>query len=208
MRYLIFLSVFLFINEAIADNVTVKDVTVSVTADSAAAAREEALDQAHTIAFQKLLKEDFPEKTGPLPSPEALKNMVTGISINKEKTSDKSYTASLTFHFDGNKLHEWLNSATYSSSTLPQNQEREGSPLNVTAQYKSLSQWYQIKRVLETYPGIKKLTIATVSPKRAELHFLYTGDIHQVKNHLSQKGLFFSQEGNLVLLSLKDAEEK
>lgn len=208
MKYLILLSLFFFVTEAIANNITVKDVTVSVTADSAAVARDEAFDQAHTIAFQKLLKEDFPEKTGPLPTPDVLKNMVTGISVNKEKTTDKTYTASLTVQFDGNKLHEWLHSSAISSPILSQHQEKEGTPLYVTVQYKTLAEWYQIKRTLETYPGIKKLTIAAVSPKNAELHFLYTGDIHQVKTHLSQKGLSFSQEGNQVLLSLKDDEKK
>ena len=63
MKPLWFLILCLFIECAKAQIITVADVKVSVTADSAAVARDKALDQAHVLAFQKLLKENFPEES-------------------------------------------------------------------------------------------------------------------------------------------------
>lgn len=98
----------LFIACAKAHVITVADVKVSVTADSAAVARDKALDQAHALAFQKLLKENFPEESKNPPSTDVIMNMVTDFSIDREKTTPKSYTASFTFQFDASQLLGWV----------------------------------------------------------------------------------------------------
>lgn len=54
-----FFVILLALHFSTAHAITVSDVRVSITADSAGAAREQAIKQAHTIAFQKLMQENF-----------------------------------------------------------------------------------------------------------------------------------------------------
>lgn len=98
----------LFISQSPVKALSVSDVRVSVTSDSAAVAREQAIEKAHALAFEKLVKENFPDQAVSLPSPDKLMNMVTNFSIDKEKTSPKKYAASMTFQFDGGQVQSWL----------------------------------------------------------------------------------------------------
>ena len=123
MRYLWFLVFLVWGGQVGAQTMTVTNVKVSVTDSSPATAREKALDQAHQLAFQKLVEENFPESAGLLPPSDALMSMVTDFSIDREKTSPKSYTASLTFQFDGPQVHAWLHQAPLSSATPSSSQE-------------------------------------------------------------------------------------
>jgi hypothetical protein len=211
MKYLWLLLVFLFISETNAQNMTISDVKVSITADSAATAREQALEQAHTLAFQKLLKESFPEKSGPLPSPDALMNMVSDFSIDREKTTPKSYTASLTFQFDGSKVHTWLQqgeSRGESREVYQPSLARTDKPLNIKAIHSSLPQWNQIKQALQTLPGMQKLTVKALSPQNADLEIVYGGDPNHIQEHLRQKGLIFTLNGDSWLISLNESESR
>jgi len=204
MKYLWLLVVFLFIPEANAQSMIISDVKVSITADSSATAREQALVQAHTLAFQKLLKENFPEKLDSLPSPDTLMDMVSDFSIDREKTTAKSYTASLTFQFDGSKVHTWLQQSDpreVSQSSLEQDKQL----LKIRASYSSLPQWNQIKQALESFPGIEKLTVKALSPQNADLEIVYRGDTNHIQEHLHQKGLTFSLNSDFWLVSLNES---
>ena len=61
MRYLWFLVFLVWGGQVGAQTMTVTNVKVSVTDSSPATAREKALDQAHQLAFQKLVEENFAE---------------------------------------------------------------------------------------------------------------------------------------------------
>ncbi len=204
MKYIWLLVVFLFIPKANAQNMVISDVKVSVTADSAATAREQALEQAHALAFQKLLKENFPENSGPLPSSDTLMNMVSDFSIDREKTTAKSYTASLTFQFDGPKVHNWLQQGE-SGTSSPSSLAQLGKPLNIKAIHSSLPQWNKIKQTLETFPGVQKVTVKALSPESAELEIVYGGDINHMQEHLRQKGFIFALNGDSWLISLNES---
>jgi hypothetical protein len=204
MKYLWLFVVFLFIPGVNAQNMTISDVKVSVTADSVATAREQALVQAHTLAFQKLLQESFPEKAGPLPSYDTIVDMVSDFSIDKEKTTAKSYTASLTFQFEGPKVHTWLQQGEQRTVSQPF-LERERKPLKIKASYSSLLQWNQIKQALETSPNVQNLTVKTLSPQNADLEIAYGGDLNPLQEYLRQKGVAVTLNGDSWVISLNTA---
>lgn len=214
MKYLLaFLACFI-IHSANAQTITVEGVKVSVTGDSAAAAREQALDQAHHLAFQKVLSENFPEKQVSSPSEETLRGMVRDFSINREKTTPTSYTASLTFQFDEPQVRNWVAQVQNghpdpqepSSSPFLQQPKEESKPLLIAASYGTHSEWQHIRKTLETFPGVQKLSIFTLSPKSAKMEITYRGSIDKLVQGLLQQGFrLVQQNGEWVLSSNEQA---
>lgn len=195
---------FLFLGEAKAQVITVTDIKVSATAESLAMAREQALDQAHELAFLKLLSANFPEQSGPLPSHEQIMNLVTNFSIDREKTTAKTYTASLTFQFDSPLVQNWLQQ----QGTIPLKDSltlqytSNGKILKLRASYKTLSQWRHIKNTLENCDGIRKLVVQDFSSQNATLDITCDQGIEKVQQYLSAKGLVLSpQKGGWVISS-------
>jgi hypothetical protein len=86
-------------------------VAVDVTAGSAAAARDQAIEQGRVQAFNKMLRNlTAAEDHGRLPNldPATIASMETGFEVADEKTSDVRYIATLTFQFDPNGVRELL----------------------------------------------------------------------------------------------------
>lgn len=207
MKYFWIMVVFFLIQEVRAQTITVGNVKVSVKADSAASAREQALEQAHQIAFQKLLNEHFPERANAPPSPEVMANMVNDFSIDREKATPTSYTASLTFQFDEPQVIAWTqqnqhvlpDSGTFS---LLNDSYESNKPLKIMATYATQSEWQHIRKTLETLPGIQNLSLSTLSPKNANLEIMYRGSTDKLEQNLSQKGILLSQQnGNWIVTS-------
>ncbi|MBY0292740.1 MAG: hypothetical protein K2W92_05590 [Alphaproteobacteria bacterium] len=201
-----FLIMCLFIECAKAQVITVADVKVSVTDDSAAVARDKALDQAHSLAFQKLLKENFPEESRNSPSTDIIMNMVTDFSIDREKTTPKSYTASFTFQFDASQLLGWVThkgEASSQNSLFTPQVLAKGKSLKLRALYSTLSEWQVIKKALENFAEVQKLIVLTFTPQHAELDVVYAGNIEKLQQHLVQKGVLLSFEAEEWILSLE-----
>ena len=211
MKYLWIVVAFFLMQEARAQTITVRDVKVSVKADSAASAREQALGQAHQLAFQKLLYENFPERAGPLPSPDVLGNMVSDFSIDREKATPMSYTASLTFQFDEPQVITWvqqIQTTPQDPQSLPFPNPLYGSnvPLKITATYATHSEWRHLKTTLENFPGVQNLSLSSLSPKNANLEIIYRGSTDQLAQDLLQKGILLSQqEGGWIMTSTGEA---
>ncbi len=208
MNYLWLLIAFFCIEGVKAQVLTVTGVKVSITADSAATAREQALDKAHEIAFQKLLKENFPESST-LPPPEVVTNMVMNFSIDREKTTPTSYAAAFTFHFDGPQVHAWTQhqEAPLNKETLSASQPlRGGETLKMTASYTTLSEWQTVKKTLENFPGIQKVSVLAVSPQNAHMQVIYGGDIEKLKHSLLQKGWLLSPHQGSWVISVASRE--
>ncbi|OJW54067.1 MAG: hypothetical protein BGO67_08370 [Alphaproteobacteria bacterium 41-28] len=203
MKYLWVFVALQFIDYAKAEVITVTNVKVSVTDDSSATAREKALERAHDLAFQKLLNESFPEKASPLPPHDRVMNMVTDFSIDREKTTPTSYTASLTFQFDGSQVQTWLQQKGQTSPkeafSVEQSSAR-GKPLKMYISYTSLIQWQDVKKVLETFPGVQKFTVLAFSLQNARVEVAYCGSLEKLQQHLLQKGYLLSpqEEGWII----------
>lgn len=208
MKYFLIVAVFFLMDMAKAQTITVRDVLVSVKADSAASAREQALDQAHSLAFQKLVDEHFPERADSLPSQDVLRDMVSDFSIDQEKTTPQSYRASLTFQFDESQVINWVQQIPYTQPTsqsshfLHQPYEESGF-LKIIATYATHSEWQHIRKALENFPGVQNLSIVTLSPKKASMEITYGGAIDKLEQGLLQKGILLSQQEDSWLASLK-----
>lgn len=194
MKYLWILGSLLFMESAHAQVLTVTNIKVSVTADSSATAREEALDKAHDLAFQKLVSENFPEKSGALPTHQDIINMVTDFSIEREKTTPTNYTASLTFQFDASKVQTWAQrDAQHVNAPLSPSLDA-GKPLKITAFYTTLSDWNNIKNTLENSSGVQKITLHTFSSQQADMDVTFSGNIETLKAQLVQRGWSLSPQ--------------
>lgn len=177
-----------------AHPLVVKDIKVSVIADSAASARDQAIDQAHQLAFQKLITETFPETTAPVPSTEVLKDMVQDFSIDREKTTPTSYAASLSFEFDEPQVRRWIQrppNALHDGVTV---QAIQGRPVRIKASYTNHMEWHQIRQALETFPGVQAVSIMSLSPQNATLAVNYGGEMDKLRQGLMQNGLFLSEQ--------------
>lgn len=207
MKYFWIIAVFFLIQTAQAQIITVGEVKVSVKAESPASAREQALDQAHQLAFQKLMTENFPEKAFSLPSQDILRDMVNDFSIDREKTTPTSYTASMTFQFDELQVTKWIQQFQQDQSEISplysQDSERI-QPLKIRAFYETHLDWQHIKKALEKGAHIQDFVVFALSPKSADLEIMYSGSIDQLKKELLQKDIFLSQKDEGWVISLKE----
>jgi hypothetical protein len=193
-----------FTSLAHAHVITVTGIKVTVTADSAAAAREKALDQAHELALQKVLSENFPESSQGLPPHDTIVNMVNDFSIEREKTTPKSYTASLTFQFDSAQIESWLHKGNSSNPTVSESSSPPigENSLKILASYSTLPEWLHIKKTLETAPGAEKVNVLSLSPQSATIQLSYRGQTEKLQQHLLQQDLLLSpQEGSWLISS-------
>ena len=187
----------------LANAIIVPSVKVSITADSVAAAREQALEEAHRLAFLKLMKENYPEAPSALAPQETLMNMVTTFSIDKEKTTPNSYTALMTFHFDDAQVQEWLERTPSLSAQTGPSPTKETLPLKIAATYTTQQEWLLIKKTLET--NSFKLNVITLSPQKATLELLYGGDVFQLQHLLQEQNLDLIPQGEGWEISVRTA---
>lgn len=207
MKYFWIVAVLLFFHEAKAQTITVQEVKVSVKADSAAAAQAQALQKAHELAFQKLVRENFPECIISLPSQDILNNMVNDFSIDREKSTPTSYMASLTFQFDEPQIMAWVQQTQLNAQngpTVPRRLQSNGigRSLRISASYGTHGEWLHIKKTLEKCAGVQNLSIFTLSPKNANLEIYYRGPIDQLEQTLLQKDILLSQQDDNWVIAL------
>lgn len=94
-----------------ADAFTVNGVQVDVTADSSAAARDQAIVQGQRKAFDQLLgRLAAPEDIARLPklSDAEVTDLVSAFEVESEHVSTVRYIGSLTFHFRGSEVRRFL----------------------------------------------------------------------------------------------------
>ena len=196
MKYFYLIVAFFLSYPVQAHTLTVSHVKVSVKADSAASAQAQALDQAHQLAFQKLVAEHFPDHAGPLPSKEVLQDMVTDFSIDREKTTPLSYTASLTFQFNEPSVLAWLHRGQQATRSSPLSYQSYNNKdvLNMTVSYATHEEWQQSRKTLETFPGVQTFSILALTAKNARIKLSYRGSMDQLKQGLLQKGLLLTQQ--------------
>jgi hypothetical protein len=191
MKFLYWFSLFLIPGMVQAQALTVTGIQVSATADSSAAAREKALDQAHDLAFERLVDQNFPEISAPLPPHDKIVDMVSNFSIDREKTTAKSYTASLTFQFDGTQVQDWVLQTNHFSeqvSNIGIANSGRSVDFKIKVSYDSLEEWQQIKKEVEGAFGVQKVITLTLSPQSAVLEVKYAEDIQKLQRYFNDKG--------------------
>ena len=100
--------------QAAANSVfTIEGVTVDITADSAAAAREQAFAQAQNTAFRQLadrLLSDDQLNYFQMPEPSVISTMVKDYEITQEQLSKVRYIGTYTFRFQSDAVRNYLGS--------------------------------------------------------------------------------------------------
>ena len=112
----------LFGGAALANVFEVRDVSVDVTAQTAALAREAALADGEAMAFRRLLERlTLSEDHGVLPAlkPGEVSDYVSDFSVSNEKTSAVRYLAQLHFRFKPAAVRELLQSAGLQFAETP-----------------------------------------------------------------------------------------
>ncbi|MBX9620752.1 MAG: hypothetical protein K2X28_01770 [Alphaproteobacteria bacterium] len=198
MKFLYWFSLFLIPGMLQAQALTVSGIQVSATADSSAAARDKALDKAHDLAFERLVDQNFPEVSAPLPPHDKIVDMVSNFSIDREKATAKSYTASLTFQFDGTQVQDWVlqrNRSPEHTSNIGITNLGRGMDFKIKVSYDSLEEWQQIKKEVEGAFGVQKVATLSLSPQSAMLEVKYAEDIQKLQKYFNDKGwILTSQE--------------
>jgi len=93
---------------------TVPGVKVDVTADNAAAAREEAFEQAQTLAFRELATKLMPEAQAESftpPDVSTISTMIKDFEITDEQLSHVRYVGTYTFRFKGDVVRNYFGGA-------------------------------------------------------------------------------------------------
>ncbi|PJB72233.1 MAG: DUF2066 domain-containing protein [Alphaproteobacteria bacterium CG_4_9_14_3_um_filter_47_13] len=96
---------------------TVEGVSVDVTAENAAAAREQAFAEAQTMAFQQLadrLLSGNQMKYFVMPEASAVSLMIKDFEITQEQLSNVRYVGTYTFRFQGDVVRNYLGSNGFS----------------------------------------------------------------------------------------------
>lgn len=198
MKFFYWFFLFLIPGMVQAQALTVTGIQVSATADSSAAARDKALDQAHDLAFERLVYQNFPEVSVYPPPHDKIVDMVSNFSIDREKATSKSYTASLTFQFDGAQVQDWVlqtNRSPEQASNIGVVNSGRGMDFNIKVSYDSLEEWQQIKKEIEGAFGVQKVTTLSLSPQSAMLKVKYAEDIQKLQKYFNLKGwILTSQE--------------
>ena len=173
---------------------TVRNVTVSMRAKSLEEAREEAIERAHQLAFQKMRDDYFPDSISKTtPPPEKLKEMVENFSIEKEKngTDNKTYTASLSFEFNQEAAHKWFE---HTKSPKTASMVARGTPLKVKVSYTSLPQWQRIKHILQMFPEGHEMRLLSLTTHDAEIELPYARETTILQEKLKNEGLRLQPE--------------
>lgn len=207
MKYFWVVVTLLFLHDVKAQTLSVSDVKISVKAESATSAREQAIIQAHGLAFQKLMQENFPKHPLLLPPQEAINHMVNDFSIDQEKSTPTHYTASLTFQFDESKVIAWMKHNQQNMENKREDSSDSqalgtGRALKILASFGTHREWLYIKRTLEKCAGVQNLSVCAVSLRNAAFEIHYPGPLDELEKTLRQKNIRLSQEKNEWMIAL------
>ncbi len=221
LQTLLIISI-LFSSVANAEIVTVPGVKVFIQDTSAAAAREKAIAQGHTIAFQKALHQlglDS-ESGGSMPSPDEIMTMAKGFSPDIEKQTSTSYAASFTFRFEEQDLREWsMGSHGNAFASLPEfqmNAEQPyhpsgfGNPMDVNlperqiqleAPLQSFGDLVAIEKLFNQFPAIRQSDLKSLTWEKAIFELRISGDPEQLRHALSEQGWRLDEDNGTYQLT-------
>lgn len=151
----------------------VDNVKVSATADSAAAAREKAIQQGYTEAYNMLmirLGQEGAQTRPDAPDPQDLMNMVLDFSVDREKNTATSYSALMTFQFDSKKIDDWvsgLNLATSHNSGPSLAPSNSTGSLTIFITVTDLRTLMNMTTSLLSIPGVKGAHVTQLTTRSA-----------------------------------------
>ena len=71
------------------------------------------------------------------------------------------------------------------------------------ASYSSLPEWQNVKRALESIPGVNKVTILSISLQNANIEVVYGGNLEKLQQYLLKKECLLSSQKEGWMISSK-----
>jgi hypothetical protein len=184
---------------ALAATYTVTGVPVDVTADNAAAARDQAITQGQRAAL-KLLVENMmgTEKAAqsPLPDDAAISEMVQDFEVENEKLSDVRYVGTMTFRFLSDPVDQLVGRAPAGTvqtvTPMPAGPVRT---ITVSVPILGLQQWMDLRRKLVGVPMLHRADVRYLAQDQGKLDLVFSGDEQQLMRELAQRQLQLTQAG-------------
>lgn len=180
------------------DLYTVADVSVDVTADTAAHARDKALMQAQRNAYSQLCTRlSRPDNSAKL-NDDNIAPLVKSFEVQSERVSAVRYIGVYTIRFNPVAVQKKM-SLTALPDAQPSTETKLVVPkgpasfLSVAVQANTLATWMQIKRRIESLPLVTKVDTLDVGRGLIHIDLSYLGSIDDLKNAAANKGLVLRQ---------------
>jgi hypothetical protein len=189
-----------------AQSYTVSGVAVDVTAESAVAAREQALIQGQRKAFEQLVVELLGVgQAGAVrrPSDDELSAMVQDFEVENERASAVRYIGSLTFRFDAEAVDALIGRPPAGSAGTPAFPTTGPvRNLNVTVPIRNLAEWVEVRRRLSSVALVRRAEVRYLAREEARLNLVFSGAPEQLSQALAQRQLFLTEATPYWVLEL------
>jgi len=179
--------------QARAGTYTVTGIPVDVTAENAAAARDQAIVEGQRAAL-KLLVENMmgSEKASQiaLPDDAGISEMVQDFEVESERLSAVRYVGTLTFRFLSDPVDQLVGRApagtVQTTAPMPAGPVRT---ITVNVPITGLQQWMELRQRLVGVPLLHRADVRYLAPDQGKLDLVFSGDEQQLTQELAQRQL-------------------
>jgi hypothetical protein len=179
--------------QARAGTYTVTGIPVDVTAENAAAARDQAIVEGQRAAL-KLLVENMmgTEKAAQiaLPDDAGISEMVQDFEVESERLSAVRYVGTLTFRFLSDPVDQLVGRAP--AGTIQTTAPMPAGPvrtITVNVPITGLQQWMELRQRLVGVPLLHRADVRYLAPDQGKLDLVFSGDEQQLTQELAQRQL-------------------
>ena len=173
------------------DPVAVADVSIDVTADNAAHARDQAFMQAQRAALVQLLgRLGLPDSSAKL-SDDDVFLLVQSVEVQTEHVSTVRYLGVFTIRFKPAPIQKKFGKVLLAAGTQGAGGDPKPPPSHLATgvQTSSLAGWMEIKRRLGDMPQITQIDVIDLGRGVSHITLSYTGKINELQQALTAQGL-------------------
>jgi hypothetical protein len=186
---------------------TVSGIPVDVTAENAAAARDQAIVQGQRAALKALVENMMgSEKAAQisLPSDDEIAGMVQDFEVESERLSAVRYVGTLTFRFLSDPVDQLVGrmpaGTVQTTAPMPTGPVRT---ITVNVPISGLQQWMELRQRLVGVPQLHRADVHYLAQDQGKLDLVFSGDEQQLMQALAQRQLQLTQDGpGWILLQL------
>jgi hypothetical protein len=181
----------------------VRDIAVDASAENATAARDKAIAQGYSRAFEKLAERMTANPAAaPKPDLQQLDSLVRDFEVQTERGSATRWMGVLTVRFRPDRTQSYLarsgakiaagalDSAPGGETSLPGVEPWAGPAqrFGLVLPIASLADWISARDALQRTPGAKKVELTGLARSEARVALDYAGDVERLKQALQTTG--------------------
>ena len=185
------------------DPLVQRGVPAEATAETAVLAREQALNAGQRLAYERMAASLGLSTSA---STQQIESMVRSLVIESERITARTYTARITVNFNpqrvaaaGGRLPASPNATAPSQdgtqpveTPAPMASGPAVTTVDAMASYRSLAEWVEITRRLETAPPVARVQVVSVSGDQARLRLGLRSQAPEAAMALASAGLALS----------------